>query len=501
MAEAKRKREGSVWPRPRRRVWLAVPLLIAGLLAIAYALVPQPWRDVVTSALGAALAWLATLGALVVALALGAVLLLAAVLFLLVPRRARPQSAATVNGIAPVSVYLDIENGQVPAVGVRKLMERIRAIAEGRATDLLFYGNAEPKSESYKQFWRHGFRPIDVPYKQLGKGTATNIADLGLALHAFERALFGPPSQTIVIISHDQGFLPLVYRLHALGHSVALWAREVQDSYKDAAKYLAGVTWMNLALSSVQELAAPVPAKAPVRKRTRPQTPAPAARPIWHASSATLSTVKLAIDATRDCVTDLEDKPNAASRLRAILGTVQEHILDRIGYIKFANASSRVECWLEHLGALGVLVGVAPRALPMLGPTAPDTAVALYEQFLREVVDAAEQVAGTGSRTIKLSDVCARVAGAAPPHVAPALAPLRALLAGGDTRGVQHARYFCQCARARGMLDFTDTQDPYIIRAAPRSASGAMPDPSDTAPPDSSMASGDADRAGTLPPA
>lgn len=264
--------------RLRRRLWRAAPFLIAGLLAIAFALVPQPWRDAVAAALGVALAWLAALGALVAALALGAALLLAAVLFLFVPRRTHPQATATVNGIAPVSVYLDIENGQVAATDARELMNLIREVARRRPTDLLFYGNAEPKSERYSQFWRHGFRPIDVPYKQLGKGTATNIADLGLALHAFERALFGPPSQTVVIISQDQGFLPLLYRLHALGHSVAVWARDVQDSYKDVAKYLPGVTWTNLTFSSVQEQTTPTVAKSDARTNAKPQPSAPAAQ-------------------------------------------------------------------------------------------------------------------------------------------------------------------------------------------------------------------------------
>lgn len=487
------------WVRLRRRTWLSASLLVIGLLAIAFALVPQPWRDIVATALGVALAWLSALGVLIVALAVGIGLLLAAMLLLLVPRRTPPQASATVNGIAPVSVYLDIENGQVAAAEVRELMKRIRAIALGRPTDLLFYGNAEPKTENYRQFWRHGFRPIDVPYRQLGKGTATNIADLGLALHAFERALFGPPSQTIVIISHDQGFLPLVYRLHALGHTVAVCARDVQDSYKDAAKYLAGVTWTNLVFQSTQEQAPAVQAKPPSRTRTKAQPPSRAARLPQPIASGTLATVTLAMDATRDCIRDLAGKPNAAKQLRPALGGLQQHILDQIGYTKFSAASSRVECWLEHLRALDVLSSIAHGNLPVLGPTAPEDATALYGQFVREVANAAEQVAGADGGTAKLSDICARVIGASSPNAAPALAPLRALLAQGDHRGEQHARYFCQSARVLGMLSFADTQDPYIIRLAPRAAGAAAQDPSSAAPSDDVTAPDDADRAGTSP--
>lgn len=473
--------------RLNRRLSRAIPLLIAGLLAIAYALVPQLWRDAIASGLGVTLAWLAGLGALVIALAVGGVLLLAAILFLIVPLRTHTRPAATVNGIAPVSVYLDIENGQVTAVDVRELMEKIRETAKGRPTDLLFYGNAEPKTEKYKQFWRHGFQPIDVPYKQLGKGTATNIADLGLALHAFERALFGPPGQTIIIISHDQGFLPLLYRLRGLGHSVAVWARDVQDSYKDAAKYLAGVTWTNLVFASMQDQAAPALASADVASHGKPQARVPAAPGSRHVASntlaaPTLATIALAMESTRACIQGLEGKPNAVKRLRPALGEVEQHILDRIGYTKFSTASSRVECWLDHLAALGVLIGVAPLILPAPGPTSPDAAAALYGRFLAEVVEVVEYLADGMNRATKLSEVGARVGAAASPAAEPALAPLRALLAQGNARGQQHARYFCQCARALGMLDFNDTENLYIIRVASRAASGAAPDGSSAAP-------------------
>lgn len=486
------------WAHLRHRAWLSAPLLVFGLLAIAFALVPRPWRDAVAAALGVALAWVSALGALAVALTVGIGLLLAAMLLLLVPRRTHPQALATVNGIAPVSVYLDIENGQVAAAEVRDLVKRIQAIALGRPTDLLFYGNAEPKTENYRQFWRHGFRPIDVPYRQLGKRTATNIADLGLALHAFERALFGPPSQTIVIISHDQGFLPLVYRLHALGHTVAVWARDVQDSYKDAAKYLAGVTWENLALPSQQAQAVTVPGTPAVRNRpkSQPHGPSAAVRPF---ASRTIATVTLAMESTRACVRDLEGKPNAAKRLRATLGEVREHILDQIGYTKFSGASSRVQCWLEHLGALRVLDGVVVGKMPALGSTSPQIASVLFEQFVREVADAVTQVAGAGSQTVKLSDVCARVTGHPPLAADPTLVPLRALLAQGDNRGEQHARYFCQCAHVLGMLSFADTQDPYIIHLAPRASGAATLDPSGAAPAGDATAPGDADRAGRSP--
>ena len=486
------------WARLRRRAWLSAPLLLCGLLAIAFALVPQPWRDAVAAALGVAFAWLSALGVLVVALGVGVGLLLAAMLLLLVPRRTHPQTSATVNGIAPVSVYLDIENGQVAAAEVRELMKHIRAIALDRPTDLLFYGNAEPKTENYRQFWRHGFRPIDVPYRQLGKRTATNIADLGLALHAFERALFGPPNQTIVIISHDQGFLPLVYRLHALGHTVAVWARDVQDSYKDAAKYLAGVTWQNLAFPPQQERAAIVSSAPAVRTRPKSPSRGPSAG-VQPFATRTIATVTLAMESTRACVRDLEGKPNAAKRLRATLGEVREHVLDQIGYTKFSSASSRVQCWLEHLGALKVLDGVVVGKMPALGPTSPQTASVLFEQFVREVADAVTQMEGAGRQTVKLADVCTRVTEHPPLAADPMLAPLRALLAQDDRRGEQHARYFCQCARVLGMVSFADTQDPYSIRLAPRAAGAAALDPSIAAPADDVTAPDGADRAGTSP--
>lgn len=505
-------------PRLRRRLWLSVFLLILGLLAIAFALVPQPWRDMVAAVLGVALGWLASLGALVLALALGVGLLLAATLLLIVPRRERLQTIASatsdvgtmaitpgwnrppsstlvqVNGIAPVSVYLDIENGQVSPPEVRALIDQVHGVAGEQPVDLLFFGNAEPeaKTERYKELWRHGFQPVDVPYKQLGKGTATNIADLGLALHTFERALFGPPHQTIIIISHDQGFLPLVYRLQSLGHKVILWARDVQDSYKDAAKYLKGVTWMDLDLPPVPTMRAQAardthraPAVATKAAKTAKAAPPPLPSFVALPSAPiTISTVRLVMERTAELVRALQGMPKARRTLGDTLGGDEERSLDRIGYARFSKASSRVECWLEHLGALGVLADVIEGEMPTPGRTSPDAGTALFEQWLREVVDAAEQVARNTNGAVNLSDVCALLTGNDAPGAALALASLRTMLGLKDKVGERHVRYFCQCARALGMLDFTDTENPYIIRVVPRAAGGTMPDAPETAPPD-----------------
>jgi NYN domain len=149
---------------------------------------------------------------------------------------------AAASAIAPVTVYLDLEN-QIGAAQVRDFMQKVREHVKGQQVDLLYYSNAAGSAtgELYKALWRYGFRAMDVPYKGLGVKTIKNILDVELSLHAYQRALLGPERQDIVLVAEDQDYIPLVYRLCELGHKVSVSASELPHTYKSLEPLL-GIT-------------------------------------------------------------------------------------------------------------------------------------------------------------------------------------------------------------------------------------------------------------------
>ena len=499
----------------KRRLWRAVPLLIAGTLAIAFALVPQTWRDAIAAALSLALAWLVSLGALVVALALGIGLLLSAVLALVVSRLAPPQELALapadglavgsapardvpsspgaklvqVNGIAPVSVYLDLEN-QVGSHEVAQFTSAVREFVGSRAADLYFYSNAATTATGkvYKALWKRGFRPIDVPFKHLGVRSAKNIVDVDLSLHAYHRAAFGPPQQVILLITEDQDYIPLVFRLRALGHLVTIWASSLPESYKQLQGYL-GISYREFGTEFGKSVPAdaqkPVvkPARKPVSSKLAHPTArtAPVSHTVLSASSETLREAIMWVPRVMEGISD--EAPDAFNRLSSKLGTLDGDILARLGHLPAAN-NKRVVRWLEQLDALGVIVLSNHQKLPKLGTVSPADAAQTLESFLGAVAAVLTSSAySPQSDRILLAEVCALVAGA-PATQLTEFSELRRLIAPEEPprpASIGHMRHFLETARALGIIQFENIEDPdsihVIMATAPDGAGRAGTSP------------------------
>lgn len=139
-----------------------------------------------------------------------------------------------------VSVHLDWENQPMNIEQLETFMISLRKAIAGRPADLFFYADAAlmANDEAYKMLWRYGFRPIDVMHQHGDTKHVANIVDFELALHAYQRALTATVPLHFIIISGDQGYLPLLYRLHAAGHQVSVWAKVLPNSYRNLQRYL-----------------------------------------------------------------------------------------------------------------------------------------------------------------------------------------------------------------------------------------------------------------------
>ncbi|HEU5440295.1 MAG TPA: NYN domain-containing protein [Ktedonobacterales bacterium] len=504
---AAQPKRASVFDRPhhlRRRLRLSVFLLLAGLLAIAFALVPQPWRDMIAAALGVALGWLASLGALVIALALGVGLLLAATLLLVVPHRERPQAIVPatsdagameivpgghllpsstlvqVNGIAPVSVYLDLEN-QVSGDQVVQFVAAVREYVGHRASELYFYSNAAATASHkvYKALWKYGFRPIDVPYKHLGVRSAKNIVDVDLSLHAYHRAVFGPANQDILLITEDQDYLPLVFRLHALGHRVTIWASRLPESYKQL-KDLLGVNHREL--GSEFGKPAPAPKQTAGAKRAAPKSPRLAAgKPVVAQahppqSPPTAITLYEAISWVPRIMDRIPDDSSAPfGTLTARLGSIDGDILARLGH-RPAHRSQRVLRWLEQMNALGMIELHDRQHLPTMGGVTADEAAQTLERFLAAVagvvIARAQRPEGD---CIPLAEACLLVTQSSTTQDDD-YSGLRRLIAPAEPMprtAIGHMRHLLETAQVLGMLTFENTENPDVIRVILPTAPGA----------------------------
>lgn len=246
----------------RRSRWRAATVLLALLAAVvigAFTVAPARW-------LGAIRGWLGSLGATLSALpphslALGVILALVALALALSLASPLPlayrrnaefagQAPAQTSATARVLVYLDAENqpsldfNDSPVavdVTLKYMIKQLRIALNGRRADLLFYmdssiGQYKPRRE---ELYRYGFRLVDVPHRpfQMG-GEKPSMVDMEMALQTYHRAITSPRPQTIILITADQDYIPLVYRLWADGHHVEVWGDFLPESYRELQQYL-----------------------------------------------------------------------------------------------------------------------------------------------------------------------------------------------------------------------------------------------------------------------
>ncbi len=471
--------------RSQRRTLLALVFALAGLLATIYlALPPDGQRQVVSGLLTVAhgLSLLGPRPVLAVGVALCIVLSLA---FIFVPSYRRHSYLTTAPSIVPpVSVYLDAEN-QLPEAAIRPFIEFLIKHLDGRRADLLYFLDASQtaKGEKYKTLYRFGFRPVDVPHDPTGKGAVKEAVDRELAMHAYERAVLGPQEQEFIIVTGDGDFVPLIYRLAALGHRVQIWATPVRKAYRVVETYL-GVNVIDLSqviseLEIVPSDVPPAPSSTPSKKPSRPaqrrqaarrsntslprRIPAPTAlsqpgeQHLYYAVAETLAAHAEALDKHKG---DL----NRNGQFHALIRGAYGPRMAGVGY----SVGNWLDYWLEHLIALDVLLKVNGQAFPRRGPTSEESAARSLLAMSKAAANAAILVGSAHEDgVVRVSEVSAALAAQDSP-VDEAAAPLFKFLALETGRRITHVRYFVRSARALGLLEFDDVPNSLDLIAHPR---------------------------------
>jgi hypothetical protein len=460
-------------------------IVIVGICIGVYWWIPSNWQNQVNQWLLAAIAFIASLNR--IELFIGIVGLIVLVCFFLIfinPYRRASYLATTLTAIPPISVYIDAENQLSPGAILpftRFLMEHLN----GRRADLLYFLDASKTATSakYKALYRFGFRPIDVPHDPTGEARVKEAVDKELSMHAYERALRGPEKQEFIIVTGDQDFVALVYRLVALGHRVQIWATPIREAYRTLATYLdVNVLDLSSVVSELQaDPAGSVAVALPVAKATSAPTPRRASRkkpvakppkqqymPVPGVFSYTgeeqlyqaiVETVNAQIRSQKRSRSDRDRNIYFRSTLGGELGPR----LASVGY----GAGNRLDYWIEHLGVLGILEAEPGRSFPALGSGSMEAAAsALFTMALAAAHRATEATPVREDGLIHMHEVAVALANT--PSDSPKLVLLLPLVMDGGPRRSLHARYFVRCARAVGLIEFEDVPSSLDLIRSPR---------------------------------
>lgn len=391
--------------------------------------------------------------------------------------------------IPPVSVYLDAEN-QLPESAIRPFMKFLITHLDGRRADLIYFLDASQMSHGpkYKTLYRFGFRPVDVPHDPTGEGVVKEAVDRELAMHAYERALLGPPGQEFIIVTGDADFVPLIYRLVALGHSVQIWATPIRKAYQVVQTYL-GVKVVDLSqvIPELKITSQPLPTanppfppdksslpaakpslptpKTPLssskRKRRRPRIAAPISlmqpgeKQLYYAVAETIAAHA---EASRRFSIDNAKNSSFHSLMHGAYGlrTVG------VGY----NMGNWLDYWLRHLVVLGLLQKVDGLTFPQRGPTTEEDAA--RSLFALSVATAAAAIAAKHDNgLVRVREIATILAENSASFEGSAAVLLKHIAADGDRR-VLSAHYFLWSARAVGLLQFEDVPESLDLISRPR---------------------------------
>ena len=402
--------------------------------------------------------------------------------------------------IPSVSVYLDAES-EPPTAAIPGFVNHLRKYLDGRRADLLFFTEAQTAAGKprYVELARYGFRPIDVPHDPTGVGFVKEAVDRELAMHAFERALLGPAHQEFIIVTKDGDYVPLVYRLCALGHKVQVWSTQHSPPYTQLALYL-DVKVVNLSpeLASqapVASSAALAPAKAPPKSWQARKAQRKWAR---HKRGKT-SAARFDVDALRVSIPAIISVTPGADKLfraievtrlandwyrnrfradasrygefrkQALTGLVPD--IAAVGY----SVGSWLDFWIEHLTALRVFLPEQPNRSLARGPTTTELAalqLRAMAQVAAEAATMAESTRGDGLIHIRAISI---IMESREFHDAET-GGLGALVAPSEVRRTLHTRYFVWCARAVGLLHFDDVKGTVDLLRSPRLSNPVAPD-------------------------
>lgn len=481
--------------RSGRRAALALVFALVALLVSLYLALPPNGQRQVTDGVLAAAYGMSALGAGPMLAVVVLICFACSLALIIMPSYRRHNYLATAHSIIPlVSVYLDAEN-QLSEPAIHPFTKLLLTHLDGRRADLLYFLDASQTAtgQKYKTLYRFGFRPVDVPHDPTGAGVVKEAVDRELAMHAYERALLGPPEQEFIIVTGDTDFVPLIYRLVALGHRVQIWAAPIREAYRVVETYL-GVNVIDLSqvISELKIAGQPdigaTPLSAPRRRRRRPSRthlahpPAllrvaaptslaqPGERQIYYAVAETMA-------AHAEALSKFSTDNSRNIHFHTLMRTTFEPRMAGVGY----SVGNWLDYWLEHLIALGLLLKVDGRIFPQRGSTTEeDAARSLFalSEAIAKVAAAIGAVHEDG--LVHTREVVAALAangssnGSAFEGGAEAL--LRLVVADNGKR-IAPARYFVRSARALGLLAFEDVPESLDLIAHPRlPATTSVPD-------------------------
>jgi len=463
--------------------------LIVAALAFVFLIVPTEVRNQALDALGVIPQWLTGVQPqLLVGIVAGLLALLSFLLLVLPGYRKHSYLATSPSLIPPVSVYVDAENQLHDPNTISAFRRFLIEHLDGRRADLLYFLNAASQAGApyYKALYRSGFRPIDVPHDQTGAGEVKEAVDREISMHALERALLGPPGQEFIIVSGDGDYIPLVYRLVALGHTVQVWATSVAEPYRRLAGYLNfNVIELKQVLSAIAGTSvedAPAASSAPTSAKPAPRKPRKASFRGQSAGNAYVDVLPpsslTSVDEERiywAIAETLRARDIGQSRGKSDQGHADAFTAELNGQLAPRLAGigytfGRWDAfWLEHLAALQVLTYLPKNPFPRPGPTSPESAARALVDTARATAQAAARVIPIREqRAVSIGEVTRQLLDDTSTDVPQNIAPLRALLLADRSRANAHVRHFIFMAHALDMLAFEEDPDSRDLIRNPR---------------------------------
>jgi uncharacterized LabA/DUF88 family protein len=434
---------------PARRISATV-LLVLGALLVIIAFLPTDFLGIITSWFGVGRD--AAERAHVLLVPAGAAFLIGVPL-LLVPRTWHFANAARPR-IAPVSVYMDLENQlglngptTVPTpLRISALVEQIQhyvrtVCKQDRAdmfvyADTLLYANEPYLNEVFRTLWRQGFTMMDTPHARLlvenGAGAREEVslkdtADLVMALHAYERALLADGPRHIILVTGDKDFVPLIYQLHYMGHHVHL---------------------ISLGENETLDLFARKLGIAPVFIPNYGDRSDPRGR------EALVAAINHTVEVVNASWAQAMEPNARAQQLTNRVAKLKGPALSELGY--------EPELWLDELRETGLLDQMRP-APHVVSAAAPETHALYLQQFVNFVADDLRRQAASNADHVANLEVACKSVGVQPAGQEPNYVKrLRDLLRTHPKR-VEHARALARCAQFLGIVNFSEEAGTPIV--------------------------------------
>jgi NYN domain len=401
----------------------------------------------------------------------GSSVLIIAVLLVCIPRPLRYHSLPAANMLpAPIAVYLDLENQQIAQNDVARFIRYLNNYiamhcAPGRIeyylfADLTLITRNEGGARIYREYWRHGFRAIDAVHQETNH---RNMADMMLALYAYERALLSSIPQDIILISRDSDFVALIYQLRYHGHRVHLLAKELTPD------------WRRLAI----QLDMPIdeygniftnPASDPEFKIATALSSPSTDHEIqsFGFGNTTMAFMQTAMAQSLAVVVRTQQagqrkrkRPIDYNTLKSIAGASLPPALNQLGYV----GEHRLDDWLNLMIALNILANGPPPLNIAPGTGTPAQGSQILDRFIDLLTDTIRNVTKESpNQPIRFEQLALQIISDPRLITDPSLAGIATMLTRGPINvSSRHTRHLIRCAIALGKLYANEVNEHAII--------------------------------------